>query len=53
MPGRYGISDRDGVMEGEQHNTYDVEFYGANTMIGTLYLGALRAAEEMAADSGR
>jgi uncharacterized protein (DUF608 family) len=40
--------DRDGVMEGEQHNTYDVEFYGPNTMTGLLYLGALRAAEEMA-----
>lgn len=40
--------DRDGVMEGEQHNTYDIEFYGPNTMMGTFYLGALRAAEEMA-----
>jgi uncharacterized protein (DUF608 family) len=40
--------DRDGVMEGRQHNTYDIEFYGPNTMMGTLYLGALRAAEEMA-----
>jgi uncharacterized protein (DUF608 family) len=40
--------DRDGVMEGEQHNTYDVEFYGPNTMCGALYLGALRAAEEIA-----
>jgi non-lysosomal glucosylceramidase len=40
--------DRDGVMEGEQHNTYDVEFYGPNTMMGTLYLAALRAGEEMA-----
>jgi hypothetical protein len=35
-------------MEGEQHNTYDVEFYGPNTMCGALYLGALRAAEEIA-----
>jgi hypothetical protein len=35
-------------MEGEQHNTYDVEFYGPNTMTGLLYLGALRAAEELA-----
>ncbi len=35
--------DRDGVMEGEQHNTYDIEFYGPNTMCGALYLGALRA----------
>lgn len=41
-------ADQDGVMEGEQHNTYDIEFYGPNTMMGTLYLGALRAAEEMA-----
>ncbi len=44
----YWDADRDGVMEGEQHNTYDIEFYGPNTMMGTLYLGALRAAEEMA-----
>jgi hypothetical protein len=35
-------------MEGVQHNTYDVEFYGPNPMIGAWYLGALRAAEEMA-----
>src|SRR6185436_16787590 len=40
--------DRDGVMEGEQHNTYDIEFYGPNTMMGTLYLAALRAAAAMA-----
>ncbi len=40
--------DRDGVMEGVQHNTYDVEFYGPNPMCGVYYLGALRAAEEMA-----
>jgi hypothetical protein len=44
--------DRDGVMEGEQHNTYDIEFYGPNTMCGALYLGALRAAEEMAGHLG-
>ncbi len=41
-------ADRDGVMEGEQHNTYDIEFYGPNSMMGTLYLGGLRAAERMA-----
>jgi uncharacterized protein (DUF608 family) len=41
-------ADRDGVMEGEQHNTYDIEFYGPNTMMGTLYLGALTAAARMA-----
>jgi uncharacterized protein (DUF608 family) len=40
--------NRDGVMEGVQHNTYDVEFYGPNPLCGIYYLGALRAAEEMA-----
>jgi len=40
--------DKDGVIEGVQHNTYDIEFHGPNTMIGSFYLGALRAAEEMA-----
>lgn len=40
--------NKDGLIEGEQHNTYDIEFYGPNSMVGTLYLGALKAAEEMA-----
>ena len=40
--------DRDGVTEGVQHNTYDVEFYGPNPMCGIYYLGGLRACEEMA-----
>jgi len=40
--------DKDGVMEGVQHNTYDIEFFGPNTMMGSFYLGALRAGEEMA-----
>lgn len=44
--------DRDGVMEAVQHNTYDVEFHGPNTMTGSFYLGALRAAEEMARHLG-
>jgi len=41
-------ADRDGVMEGCQHNTMDVEYYGPNPQMGTWYLGALRATEEMA-----
>jgi uncharacterized protein (DUF608 family) len=41
-------ADHDGVMEGVQHNTYDVEFYGPNPLCGVWYLGALRAGEEMA-----
>ncbi|MBN1345143.1 MAG: hypothetical protein JXQ73_20785 [Phycisphaerae bacterium] len=36
-------ADRDGVMEGVQHNTYDIEFRGPNPMMSALYLGALRA----------
>jgi non-lysosomal glucosylceramidase len=45
-------ANKDGVMEGVQHNTYDVEFYGPNPMCGIYYLGALRAAEEMARAAG-
>ena len=40
--------DRDGVMEGCQHNTMDVEYYGPNPQMEGWYLGALRAGEEMA-----
>jgi len=40
--------DKNGVMEGQQHNTYDIEFYGPNPMMGAIYLTALRAAEKMA-----
>lgn len=43
----YWDADKDGVMEGVQHNTYDNEFWGPNTMLGSIYLGALRAGEEM------
>ncbi len=41
-------ADQDGVMEGCQHHTLDVEYYGPNPLTGVWYLGALRAAEEMA-----
>jgi uncharacterized protein (DUF608 family) len=47
IPGGWD-ENRDGVMEGVQHNTYDVEFYGPNPLCGIYYLGALRACEEMA-----
>ena len=47
IPGGWD-ANRDGVTEGVQHNTYDVEFYGPNPLGGIYYLGALRAAEEMA-----
>ncbi|MCY3865078.1 MAG: GH116 family glycosyl-hydrolase [Chloroflexi bacterium] len=47
LPGGWD-ADRDGVMEGCQHNTMDVEYYGPNPQMGIWYLGALRAMEEMA-----
>jgi len=47
LPGGWD-ADRDGVMEGCQHNTMDVEYYGPNPQMGGWYLGALRATEEMA-----
>ena len=47
IPGGWD-ADRDGVMEGCQHNTMDVEYYGPNPQMQFWYLGALRAATEMA-----
>lgn len=41
-------ADKDGVMEGIQHNTMDVEYYGPNPQMGIWYLGALRSVAEMA-----
>ncbi len=42
----------DGLIENEQPNTYDISFYGANTLSGSLYLASLRAGEEMALKTG-
>jgi uncharacterized protein (DUF608 family) len=41
-------ADMDGVMEGSQHNTMDVEYFGPNPLMGFWYLGALKAAHVMA-----
>ncbi len=41
-------TEGDGVIRGEQPNTYDISIFGPNTFIGSMYLAALRAAEEMA-----
>ena len=41
-------ADRDGVMEGVQHNTTDLELFGPNPLTATWYLAALRSVEEMA-----
>ncbi|MEN9934492.1 MAG: hypothetical protein RLZZ387_1071, partial [Chloroflexota bacterium] len=47
LPGGWD-ADRDGVMEGVQHNTYDVELFGPNPLCTVWYLGALAAAAAMA-----
>jgi uncharacterized protein (DUF608 family) len=51
IPGGWD-ADRDGAMEGCQHNTMDVEYYGPNPQMQGWYLGALRACEEMARGVG-
>lgn len=40
--------DQDGLAEGTQHNTMDVEYYGPNPPVQSWYLAALAAAAEMA-----
>lgn len=45
-------TDGDFVLDGKQHNTYDIEFYGPNSMTGAMFYGALKAAAEMAAAMG-
>jgi uncharacterized protein (DUF608 family) len=49
---RYWDRDRDGVMEALQHNTYDIEFWGPNTLCGSFYLAALLAGERIARHLG-
>ena len=52
----YGIKtwdeDEDGVTDGRQHNTYDIQFFGPNPISSIMYLGALKAASRMAEASG-
>jgi non-lysosomal glucosylceramidase len=38
----------DGLIENSQPNTYDIDFEGPNTFVGSLYLAALDAGAEMA-----
>ncbi len=40
--------DRDGVIDGRQHHTLDMELFGPNAWLEGFYLGALKAAAEMA-----
>jgi len=45
-------TDGDFVLDGKQHVTYDIELYGPNSMTGTMFYGALKAAAEMARAMG-
>jgi len=51
VPGGWD-ADQDGVIEGCQHNTMDVEYFGPNPQISIWYLGALLATEKMALHMG-
>ena len=44
--------DRDGVLEGRQHHTLDMEMFGPSSWLEGLYLAALRAGAEMAEHFG-
>lgn len=41
-------ADKDGVLEGRQHHTLDMELFGASSWLEGMYLLALKAATEMA-----
>ena len=45
--------DRDGVMEGRQHHTMDMELYGPNSWLNGFYLAALLAGSKIAEVLGK
>ncbi len=44
----YWDQDGDGVLDSQQHNTYDIEFYGMNAMSNSMFYAALLAGERLA-----
>ena len=44
----YWDSDGDLVLDSQQHNTYDIEFYGPNSLSNSMFFAALKAGAEMA-----
>ncbi|HVO54043.1 MAG TPA: GH116 family glycosyl-hydrolase [Solirubrobacterales bacterium] len=45
-------TDGDGLLDGEQHNTYDIEFFGPNSLTALQLLAALQAGTRIAAHLG-
>lgn len=41
-------ADKDGILEGRQHHTLDMELFGPSSWLESMYLSALKAAAEMA-----
>jgi non-lysosomal glucosylceramidase len=41
-------ADGDGVLDSRQHNTYDIEFFGPNSLANSMFLAALHAGARMA-----
>lgn len=44
--------DGDGLLDGELHNTYDIEFHGIDPLANSMFVAALRAGAQMAAHLG-
>ncbi len=45
-------SDGDGLLDSEQHNTYDIEFHGPNSLANSMFCAALAAGSTMARAMG-
>jgi non-lysosomal glucosylceramidase len=41
-------SDGDLVLDSQQHNTYDIEFYGPNSLVNSMFYAALKVGIELA-----
>ena len=48
----YWDQDSDYVLDSQQHNTYDIEFYGPNSLSNSIFFAALKAGAEMARHIG-